>query len=155
LSTDRRHENMGAETDARSERRGRGGVTDSFNEAWGGLEEQGRAELHERKAALFRLFAGGGAGEEECSCHLENLLGGLAAGGHYDTLAVVLRGFGFTEEKILASIKRRLIAGHMPAGYAWDALRKSGITPDAAALVAALQEIDDASRLGGDEEIPF
>ncbi len=125
-----------------------------LGEAWDDLEEQGKEELRERRAALYRLFGAGGAEEADYSRHLGNVLDCIFGGGQHDTFAVVLRAFGFTEEQILESIKRRYIQAGMPVSVAWDAIRKAGINPDAGALVSALQEIDDRRR-NREEDLPF
>jgi hypothetical protein len=123
-----------------------------FGEAWDALEEQGKEELRERRAALYRLFGAGAAEEADYSRHLGNVLAGLFGGGYYDTFAVVLRAFGFTEEQILEAIKRRCLAARLTVGDTWKAIREAGISPDAEALVSALEEVDDH---GGFENNPF
>ena len=129
-------------------------MSGGFGEAWDALEQQGKEELRERRAALYRLFGAGGAEEADYSRHLGNVLDGLFGGGCHETFAVVLRAFGFTEEQILESIKRRYIQAGMPVSVAWDAIHKAGINPDAGALVSALEEIDISQR-SREEDLPF
>lgn len=125
-------------------------MTDGFSEAWNELKKQGMAELRDRRAVLNRLFAAGGADEADFDRHFMTVVGALKNPGGYETLAVLLRAFGLSEELILTSIKRRCISGGKGGAYARAAIREAGIAPDEEALREALEEIDEQ-----DEVWPF
>ena len=125
-----------------------------FDRAWDPIARQERAEIEERRRCLYGIFGSGGAEEADFRHHASRILSALCVAGYHDTLAVILRGFGYDEHQILAHIKRYHLKRGLTVGCAWDALRAANIKPDPQAVIAALEEIDENHR-GGRDDVPF
>jgi hypothetical protein len=70
------------------------------------------AELNEERAEerchdFFGVFEAGGAERGETKRHFAKASASLCGTRHYDTFAVILRGLGFDDNRILEFIKER------------------------------------------------
>ena len=125
-----------------------------FEERWEEIAQQLREEDRERRRAFAGVFEAGGADAEEAKRHAAHVLDSLARCGCFGTLAVVMRGFGRTEEHILDAIKWHHLHHHLGPGAFWEAVREAGIHPDAQTVVDALGEIS-ARRREDLDDIPW
>ena len=114
-----------------------------------------RAEQKGRMAALRQMFEAGGAESSESGKHVRLMIGALAATGCWETVAIMFRSFGYSENRILEAIKDYMVIKRKPVSTAWSAFRVAQINPDAQALIDALEEIDAASSSPLDEDIPL
>lgn len=129
----------------------RGGY--GFEEAWESVVAAGKEEDRKRRENFKGVFAAGGADVQECERHYQNVLGALLHTGCFETLATLLRGFGFSEEAVLGVIKRHHLHRRLPPGRFWEAVRTSGVRPDPRAVVAALEEV--SKECDGFDDVPF
>lgn len=118
--------------------------------AWESFVEAGKEEDRKRRRNFFKVFEAGGADKVEAQTHYNNVAHSLLQTGHYETAAVLLRGFGYTEESILAYFKSHHLWRGAPASHLWETIHASGIQPNPRAVVGALQEV--SARRGEEEE---
>lgn len=121
--------------------------------------EQGAGQAEERRGNIRLTFETGGAMDwEELKQHLTKVCDALCRVRYYDTLAVLLRGFGSDDDQILKNIKDDQVARGMPIDSAWDALEAAGISFEPGAMVTALREVDSNYRRKCEadfDDIPF
>jgi hypothetical protein len=103
----------------------------------------------------LQFFEEAGCTNDEARGHAAALFSALHQTRRLDTLAVMQRKFGLTDENILDAFKRQHIEWNGSAASLWETVKKSGIRPDAGTLVAALHEVDDSQRDDSADLGPF
>ena len=112
-----------------------------LEQVWKLIREPSDEHGEGRRRSFFDICKAGGAEEAELKYHVTRMFSALVALGHFDTLAVLLRGIGVDDEQILDFLKSECLYGDWPIQCMVRMLQASGIKPDPQKMLVALAEV--------------